>query len=366
MTFDDRDTRDTRYPRYDSIYVGSVVAINDPLSLCRVRVRIPGLIDESRWAMPIGLSLGEQAGDWAIPEVGSNVVVWFLQGSVDHPYYAYGPHAAPSGQSEAPSEANKSPLLRVLKFGGQTLTFDASSDLMRLKTASEYEIVIDETNKKISLTTPTGKEISVSDSTNQAIVKTQSQSITINEAGQSIDIVSTAQVNLTAPTTNVVGSLNVAGSAVTMNGTGNIEKQFAGNEQSTIVGTKISNVLGQKEEITIGAYEETIGGYHEYQVGGAVRWDIAGLLSFAIAGVVSLVGAGAVSIMGASVFVGTAAAGAGGLLLGSFVGTKYRLLDERFLPDFNNHYHPIPGGPPNTKIVGPLADNVLTRDTKAS
>lgn len=66
----------------------------DPSNRGRVRVQIPGLNQtESTWAEACGMPGvgGGKHGGWAIPKIGSTVVVGFIQGDVDSPFYISGP-----------------------------------------------------------------------------------------------------------------------------------------------------------------------------------------------------------------------------------------------------------------------------------
>jgi hypothetical protein len=66
----------------------------DPSNRGRVRIRIPGMNEtESTWAEQCGSPGfgGGKHGMWAVPKVGSLVVVGFIQGDIDSPFYIPGP-----------------------------------------------------------------------------------------------------------------------------------------------------------------------------------------------------------------------------------------------------------------------------------
>ncbi len=93
-------------PKFLGLQVGVVTDNKDPEKIGRVRVRIPGLIDEaSAWAFPLGWpgSGGKQRGTFAPPPIDAEVGVFFHQGDVDHPYYLCG-HP---GRGETPSEVQE-------------------------------------------------------------------------------------------------------------------------------------------------------------------------------------------------------------------------------------------------------------------
>lgn len=84
---------DSPDPRYGGIYHGEVVANDDPLGIGRVRVCVPGLLpdDGGGWFLPFGMpGAGTQRGMWDIPDVGSEVDVFFLGGDPDKGRYTGG------------------------------------------------------------------------------------------------------------------------------------------------------------------------------------------------------------------------------------------------------------------------------------
>lgn len=89
-----------------ALYEGTVTNVADPLRVGRVRLRVPGIIDgESGWALPLGPPGGGEArrGLFAVPPVGAEVGVWFVQGDVDRPRYVPGHWGAPGGASQSPT-----------------------------------------------------------------------------------------------------------------------------------------------------------------------------------------------------------------------------------------------------------------------
>lgn len=72
--------------------LGTVVNRDDNLG--RVRVRVPGLCEpQSAWALPMGTVGGGSAnrGFFAVPELGAQVFVFFLEGDIERPCFMCGP-----------------------------------------------------------------------------------------------------------------------------------------------------------------------------------------------------------------------------------------------------------------------------------
>ncbi len=145
---------DTDDPRYTALYIGEVVDREDPESLGRVRVRIPGLVEpSSNWAFPLGTVGGgsDRRGFFAVPEKGSEVGVLFHQGDVDHPYYLAGHWGKPDGKAEVPEPVKDlskedAPKVRAFETERFLLVFDdrsGSEKLLLKDKVSEDLITID-------------------------------------------------------------------------------------------------------------------------------------------------------------------------------------------------------------------------------
>lgn len=111
--------------RYFGMAIGEVTDRADPEGLGRVRVTIPGMIEESAWAPPLGTMGGgsKQRGSFAVPEVGATVGVWFNQGDLDAPYYLAAGWAKPDEGSEVPAEA-EDPDVRVITTENYAIVID--------------------------------------------------------------------------------------------------------------------------------------------------------------------------------------------------------------------------------------------------
>jgi hypothetical protein len=79
--------------RVFGIYAGLVVDNNDPEHLGRVRVRVPGLIEQaSAWAYPRAGGSAQRGCDW-VPSVDATVYVQFIGGRIEQPIWEPGPHS---------------------------------------------------------------------------------------------------------------------------------------------------------------------------------------------------------------------------------------------------------------------------------
>lgn len=116
--------------RYFAPQIGVVTNRRDPMGLSRVKVRVPGLLEpESSWALPFGTHGGSsKRGIKFTPKIGAEVVVFFIGGNPDRPYYIGGNWGNPGGVSEMltdPQAAPKEPEnVNAIEGDRYTITFD--------------------------------------------------------------------------------------------------------------------------------------------------------------------------------------------------------------------------------------------------
>jgi hypothetical protein len=87
------DSDEPQTPRNFGFWWGLVVNNDDPENRGRIRARVPGLFsNQTTWAEPIGLAGGgNKHGMFAVPKVNAPIVIGFIQGDIDEPFYLAGP-----------------------------------------------------------------------------------------------------------------------------------------------------------------------------------------------------------------------------------------------------------------------------------
>ena len=109
--------------QYLGLYMGKVVDRADPDGNGRVRVQIPGIIEErSAWAKPRGMG----AALWgfvAVPPLDADVYVQFINGDIDRPVYEPADAGVRDGEREMFPE-HEDPDIVVAGFGPFRLVVD--------------------------------------------------------------------------------------------------------------------------------------------------------------------------------------------------------------------------------------------------
>lgn len=93
--------------RFQGMHSGVVSSNADPKGVGRLKIRVPGLLEPSGWALPFGMPGGgdTQAGFFDIPKVGAEVVVIFIDGDPDKIRWTYGHWGLPGGVADTPEPA---------------------------------------------------------------------------------------------------------------------------------------------------------------------------------------------------------------------------------------------------------------------
>ena len=174
--------------KYLGIYRGGVLDTNDPNRRGRIKVNVFGLYDNISpvhlpWAtpmQPVWTGAGAGYGMFSVPEVGSLVFVQFEGGDIYQPIVI---GLAPDAVHGLPSE-------RTTNYPNRRI----------MKTKAGIVIFIDDADKKIRITHPTGKYIEMDSGGNITVsaadITIDSDDITINAAdidvtGENITITGT-------------------------------------------------------------------------------------------------------------------------------------------------------------------------------
>lgn len=142
--------------RFFGMYEGIVFDRADPTLSGRVRVTIPGLMDNpaTAWAYPIGSPGGGSKGSgmkW-IPKVGAMVVVWFKLGDPDKPRYLCGSWGSRTKDgNETPGDGKKT--TQNIATGATTTEVLSPADAADVHTfeTNDFRVYVDERQGKRGL-----------------------------------------------------------------------------------------------------------------------------------------------------------------------------------------------------------------------
>jgi Type VI secretion system/phage-baseplate injector OB domain len=340
----------------------------------RIRVRVdavygntgePEFIPDTAlpWARPCFPVTGDKDGEAWVPEEGAAVWVTFVGGDPEKPVWLGGwfpntsvPTEFSSSYGGAPTPGPKSRLIKTA--GGQIfeMRWKAGQEHVYLKTAGGVTLdMIDAPGlggPKFIVTTPAGRTLALDDKLQQAVLKTPTQSITIDDAGASINVVSPTQVQATVgPTSAVLTPATATVTSPTVNTVGTV----AANISAPAVGITTAglSLITGAAFFTLPAILTT-----------AAFTVNAAILALNSAGVLTLTSVGVLSALATSVILGVAA-------------NALQLLNSNYHTNiFATHGHTVAGtvttAPDNYAAAGgvpppaPVLAAAMTANTKAS
>jgi uncharacterized protein involved in type VI secretion and phage assembly len=206
---------DHRQPfrRWPGVYIALVTNTDDPDGLGRVKLKFPWLTEDadSGWARVIGAGAGAEAGFFAVPAVGDEVLVAFEHGDFQRPFVLGGLW---NGQNALPPEASAV----------------AGSDQPKARTwrsrGGHHLTMLDTSDKKIEIVTSDGRSITLSDQESKITLQTSSAKIEMEDSKVTItaqsDIIIEASANLTLKGSAGIdieagGVVNIKGAMINLN-----------------------------------------------------------------------------------------------------------------------------------------------------
>jgi len=114
------DEYEDKLPLELKLHWGIIRENRDPWKIGRVRVYVAGITEkEGPWALPAGMpgSGKSTQGSYRVPRIGATVLVGFIMGDIDFPFYIAGPFQQGSGAPPRRIQratANEAPSIQVL------------------------------------------------------------------------------------------------------------------------------------------------------------------------------------------------------------------------------------------------------------
>jgi uncharacterized protein involved in type VI secretion and phage assembly len=189
--------------RENGIVIGTVVDLNDPEKLGRVKLKLPQYNDEqSTWARIASPMAGGNRGFFFRPEVQDEVLVGFENGEVRRPYVLGALWSKVDTPPPRDSDDTKNNWRFIVSRSGHILKFDDTSGAEKIEIidkSGSLKITLDSANSKIQIESNGDVEVSAPQGT-------------FKVSAQTVDIEATGQMTLQA-----TGTMTLQGSIVNIN-----------------------------------------------------------------------------------------------------------------------------------------------------
>jgi uncharacterized protein involved in type VI secretion and phage assembly len=189
--------------RENGIVIGTVVDLNDPEKLGRVKLKLPQYNDEqSTWARIASPMAGNNRGFFFRPEVQDEVLVGFENGEARRPYVLGALWSKVDTPPPRDSDETKNNWRFIVSRSGHILKFDDTSGSEKIEIidkSGSLKITLDSANSKIQIESNGDVEVSAPQGT-------------FKVSAQTVDIESSAGMTLHAS-----GAMTVQGSTVNIN-----------------------------------------------------------------------------------------------------------------------------------------------------
>jgi uncharacterized protein involved in type VI secretion and phage assembly len=190
--------------RENGILIATVIDLDDPEKLGRVRVKYPQYDDQpSTWARVVSPMAGPSRGFFFRPEVGDEVLIAFQNGDPRSPYVLGALWSKADPPPPDDGAATKNNWRFIVSRSGHVVKLDDTSGAEKIEIvdkSGKLKIVLDSANAKIEIENTQG-DISFSASTGTFSVK-----------AKTVEIKATADMTLEA-----TGTTTLKGSTVNIN-----------------------------------------------------------------------------------------------------------------------------------------------------
>ncbi len=197
-------------PSVSGLQIGVVTDIQDPLGEERIRINLPIVSPsgEGIWARQAKPDAGPGRGSLFRPEIGDEVIVGFLN---DDPRYPVILGSLHSSAKQAPFPA------------------DSENPEKGFVTRTGLKLVLNDTDKSVTVETPGGRKLTISDDEGTITLTDGNHTIGISDSG--IDLNSSGSINITAATELNLSAATLAlaaNSSLRLEGSAGAEIESAG------------------------------------------------------------------------------------------------------------------------------------------
>jgi hypothetical protein len=227
----------------------------DPKKLGRVKIEVKGLIEGDTeklpWAYPLSPHMfggGSNISSFVVPDVGTELVVWFPYESIYFPMYMGYWQTGSTHQTEFDADYPETYGYRD-KINNKCV-INREQETIHFETSSEITVDTDE-DGNVKIYIPGNKD--------EQIDKTSTKNINIDK-------------KVTVGNNQEVTVMSNNSKKVLKNDNENIGI----NKTKNVVGNEIVNIGGNKSEIIVGSKSESVGGSSSSQVTGSLAQNITG------------------------------------------------------------------------------------------
>ncbi len=175
--------------RVYGVTIGTVEDNQDPEHEGRVKVRFPWLDDTtiSEWCRIVQPYAGPGYGVVFVPEKQTEVLLAFIHGDMTEAIVIGGLY---NGKDKPPTyrDGTKQDVKMIRTKAGHVLRLDdsAQANAIELKTAGGHDVVLDDQNKKLTVSTSGGHEIAMDDQGSSVVIKAKNGTakITLQTTGE--------------------------------------------------------------------------------------------------------------------------------------------------------------------------------------
>jgi uncharacterized protein involved in type VI secretion and phage assembly len=187
----------------NGIVIGTVIDLNDPEKLGRVKLKLPQYDDQiSNWARVASPMAGSKRGFFFRPELADEVLVGFENGEVRRPYVLGALWSKVDTPPKHDNDETKNNWRIIVSRSGHMLKFDdtdGSEQIEIVDKSNSLKITFDSASSKIQIESSGDIEVNAPQGT-------------FKVSAQSVDIEATGQMKLQAS-----GTMTVQGSTVNIN-----------------------------------------------------------------------------------------------------------------------------------------------------
>ena len=191
--------------RWEGVVTAIVTNNQDPDDLGRVKIKYPWLDDnaESFWARVIGAGAAQEAGFYALPEVGDEVLIAFFHGDFNSPYVLgglwNGKHAIPDDAKGAGAQEKHLVRTWQSKKKHKITLDDTANKKIHIETTDGHQFILDDADKSITLKTSGGLVLTMDDN---------GQKVTL-ESGGNIEVEATGDLEVKAMNIKMKATANM-------------------------------------------------------------------------------------------------------------------------------------------------------------